>query len=333
MIKVAQIGIGHDHAIVAMDSILRQKDIFEFVGFCECEDEEFARPSREKMCPDAKEITLEEILNDETITAVFVETNDWNLTKYARLALEHNKHVHMDKPGSQNHEDYKKTVMLAKEKGLVFHTGYMYRYNPVIMEIFDNIESIGEIYSVEAHMDCYHFEEKRKWLDHFKGGMLCFLGCHLIDLVYRLQGEPEEVIPLNCTTDGIAKEDLGFCVFKYKNGLSFVKTCANEVGGFHRRQLVIVGEKGTVEVRPLEWYASDDYQLLDTEYSILLKENKGCNWNTAHKKQKCVPYNRYDTMMASFASYVLKEKENPYTYEYEIKLHNLIMRACGIENP
>ena len=331
MIRIAQIGIGHDHAIVTMDSILRQKDIFEFVGFCECEDEEFARPTRERMCPDAKEISLEEILNDQTITAVLIETNDWNLTKYTKMALEHNKHVHMDKPGSQNHQEYKDTVLMAKEKNLVFHVGYMYRYNPVLMEIFDNISQIGEIYSVEAHMNCYHSDEKRQWLDHFKGGMLCFLGCHLIDLVYRLQGEPNEVIPLSCATDGKAKEDLGFCVFKYEKGLSFVKTCANELGGFHRRQLVITGSEGTIEVRPLEWYASNDYQLLETEYSIVLKSEDGAKWSTAHKKQKCEPFNRYDTMMASFASFVSGGKENPYTYEYEIKLHNLLMRACGVE--
>ena len=333
MIRIAQIGIGHDHAIVTMQSVLRLKDTFEFVGFCECEDEAFARPSRESICPEAKQISLDEILNDETITAVFIECSDWNLTKYARMALEHNKHVHMDKPGSQNHQDYKKTVLMAKGKGLIFHVGYMYRYNPVLMDIFNNISQIGEIYSVEAHMDCYHLEEKRKWLNHFKGGMLCFLGCHLVDLVYRLQGEPKEVIPLNCSSDGIAKEDLGFCVFKYEKGLSFVKTCANEVGGFNRRQLVIIGENGTIEVRPLEWYASADYQLLDTEYSILLKNEKGSNWNTAPKKQKSAPYNRYDTMMKSFASYVLNEKENPFSYEYEINLHNLLMRACGIKNP
>ncbi len=329
MIRVAQIGIGHDHAMVTMDSILRQKDIFEFAGFCECENEAFARPARENMCPDAKEITLEEILADKTITAVLIECNDWNLTKYARLAIEYNKHVHMDKPGSQDHEDYKNTVLLAKKKGLVFHVGYMYRYNPVLMEIFDNISQIGEIYSVEAHMDCKLPEEKRKWLDNFKGGMMCFLGCHLVDLIFRLQGEPKEVIPLNCSSDGAAKEDLGFCVFKYEKGLSFIKTCANEISGFHRRQLVIIGELGTIEVRPLEWYADDKCTLMETEYSITMQEENENPWTVAPKKQRCPKYNRYDAMMASFASYVLKEKENPFTYEYEINLHNLLMRACG----
>ena len=41
------------------------------------------------------------------------------------------------------------------------------------------------------------------------------------------------------------------------------------------------------------------------------------------------PYGRYDTMMISFAEYVRGEKQNPFTYEYERKLHKVILKACG----
>ena len=43
-------------------------------------------------------------------------------------------------------------------------------------------------------------------------------------------------------------------VFKYKNGCSFAKTSATEGCGFLRRQLVISGSKGTIEINPIEWY-------------------------------------------------------------------------------
>ena len=42
-------------------------------------------------------------------------------------------------------------------------------------------------------MSCDHPLEKRKWLSSFQGGMSFFLGCHLTDLIYTLQGTPEEV--------------------------------------------------------------------------------------------------------------------------------------------
>ncbi len=330
MIKIAQIGIGHDHAIVTMDSIIRNSDIFEFVGFCECEDEAHARALREKMCPTARELTLKEILEDESITAVAVETNDEFLTKYALMAARFGKHVHMDKPGSQDHKEFTETAETLKKQGKVFHLGYMYRYNPVLKEIFALKDSLGTIYSVEAHMDCEHLEEKRRWLNKFKGGMTCYLGCHLIDLVYRLQGEPNEVLPLSVSTDGVADADLGFAVFKYDNGISFIKACANEVGGFNRRQLVINAENATVEVRPLEWYADASYSNLETEYGIVYKKVGDNSWAKKRDIKKCPPFNRYDGMMRAFYSYVTGEKKNPFDYDFEIALHSLILRACGM---
>ena len=39
-----------------------------------------------------------------------------------------------------------------------------------------------------------------------------------------------------------------------------------------------------------------------------------------------------DTMMASFAAMVRGEKENPYTYEYELNLYKTVLKACGVEN-
>ena len=81
----------------------------------------------------------------------------------------------------------------------------------------------------------------------------------MIDIILRIMGEPEEIIPMNCSTgiDGIAGKDYGFAVFRYAKGVSFAKTCAKELGGFERRQIVICGSKGTIELRSLEEYESD----------------------------------------------------------------------------
>ncbi len=34
-------------------------------------------------------------------------------------------------------------------------------------------------------------------------------------------------------------------------------------------------------------------------------------------------------MLKAFASYIKGEAENPYSYEYEKRLHNIILKACG----
>ena len=103
-------------------------------------------------------------------------------------------------------------------------------------------------------MSVLHDSSKRQWLSTLPGGMMLFLGCHLVDLVFMMCGEPEEIIPFNCSTHcgGVESEDYGFAVFRYSNGVSFVKTCAAEVNGFERRQIVVCGTKGTVRIESIE---------------------------------------------------------------------------------
>ena len=73
-------------------------------------------------------MTLDEILNDPTIDAVTVETEEKYLTKYAYLAALKNKHIHMEKPGGTNLDEFEKLTNTIKDKGIVFHICYMYRY-------------------------------------------------------------------------------------------------------------------------------------------------------------------------------------------------------------
>lgn len=338
-IKIAQIGVGHDHATFIYDSLLRLNDFFEVKGFCVCEGEEPAYEAHKNtIYAKGEKYSAEDILNDPELDAVVIETNEAELVKYAGLALEHGLHVHMDKPGSADHAEFEKLMLCAKAKGLTMSLGYMYRYNPVILKVMEAIEKgeLGEIYSVEAHMDCLHTINKRKWLATLPGGMMYFLGCHLIDLIVRIQGTPEEIIPLNTCTgfDGVTCLDYGMAVLKYPKGISFAKTCATEPGGFMRRQLVVCGEKGTLEINPFERYVASLYDEFNIVTGVRFSgkeaaENNG--WNYQADYMETNPFNRYDSMLKAFGSMVRGEKENPYTYEYEIQMHKIMLCACGLQ--
>lgn len=325
-IKIAQIGTsqnGHGNRI--FNSLKKNSDIFEIVGYHFPENEREKFPNNMEMFKEYKELTLDEILNDPEIEAVTIETEEIYLTKYALMAAEHGKHIHMEKPGGIDLAGFEKLVEILKSKKLAFSTGYMYRFNPKIQEAFAKVKNgeLGEIYSVEAHMDCKHPVKVRQWLQNFPGGMMFYLGCHLIDLIYQIQGEPEEIIPLNCSTgyDEVTADDYGMVVFKYKNGVSFAKTCANEDGGFLRRQLVICGEKGTIEIKPIEVLTEGG------QYTVM-NEAYGDDWFKAWDTSKSEVHDRYDDMMRNFAE-IVRGKENPYSYDYELELYKIILKCCG----
>jgi predicted dehydrogenase len=337
-LKVIQIGIGHDHGTSGFNSILRQPDVFDVVGFAVPEEELESGKWEDQISEyrDQRKIpyySVEEILNLPNVEAALIECEDLFLTKYALLAIKKGLHVYMDKPGSPNLEEFEELVSIAKEKKLTFSVGYMYRFNPMIMEAKRRIDNgeIGEIYCVEADIDCEHTTAKKNWLENFPGGMMYFLGCHLVDLLNIFQGEPEEVLPLNCSTgiDGVKALDYGMAVYKYKNGVSFVKSCASECGGYMRRQLVICGSKGTIEFRPLETF--DENAPRDYLYTEMRVTGKDMGWQHFEPKVRSEYFNRFDAMLKCFADVAKGRIENPYPYEHELSTYKLLLKSCGVE--
>lgn len=330
-IRVGQIGCAHDHAGCVIQSLRKLTDVFEVIGYAVPEGEaarSYDHP--ETLYDGLRRMTPEELLDAPGLDAVIVETSEPNLTRYALAAARRGLPVHMDKPGGLDYAEFRELVRTAKEKRSILHLGYMYRYNPEVQKLLREIKEgkLGEIYSVEAQMNCAHQSQKRAWLGKFPGGMLFFLGCHLIDLIYRIQGEPEEVIPLSCATgiDGVTAEDFGMAVMRYKNGVSFAKSCAAEQGGFLRRQLVVCGSRGTVQLLPFEIY-SPDGGVATCVREIF--DNPGWGYD-GERRQTAFP-DRYDGMMRAFAEYVTGEKENPYSYDSELAVYRLLLRACGVK--
>ena len=331
-IRIAQVGTNSmTHGAPTLDSILKHGDLYEFVGIAEPTDEwkHNLDTPRYKAVP---QYTVEELLQIDRLDAVAVETNEELSTQYAQPFADRGVAVHLEKPGAPDHAAFVRLADTLRRKGLPLHLWYMYRYNPLVRRAFQYAAEgrLGEILSVEAQMNCLHMPENRQWLKRFPGGMMYFLGCHLVDLTYRLQGMPDEVIPLNrpSGTDGVTADDFGFAVLKYKKGVSFLKTTAVEVNGYTRRQLVINGTEGTVEIKPLEAFADGGGSLL-TASGAYTPIGRATSWADHSEKWTTEPFDRYDAMMEDFAGLVRGEHENAWDYDCEIAVHRLLLRCCG----
>lgn len=326
-IRIAQIGTSRNsHGNDIFKTLKKENDIFEIVGYAFPENERMKFPENMEMFEGYQELALNEILNDPTIEAVTVETEECYLTKYAQMAASAGKHIHMEKPGGTDLTAFEKLIETVRKKEVVFHIGYMYRYNPLIKQLLEEIQrgDLGEILCVEAQMNCNHTKELKDWLKNYQGGSLFFLGCHLIDLILQIQGTPERVIPLSRSTglEEVTAEDFGMVVFEYPKGISFAKVNSNEIGGFARRQFVVTGSKKTVEIKPLEMWQSDGVFTEKTEYGE-------SNWLDRGQHQKTEVYGRYTAMLRAFAQMVNGNVENPYTYDYELELYRMILKCCG----
>ena len=325
-IRIGQIGIGHNHGSEKMRAVRKFPELFEVVGWCEEDEDWIAKRGDLDVYRDLPRLTREELLAYPDIDAMLIETDVWRMMSAAEACVRRGIHIHLDKPAGEDFAEYERIMRTAKKNHAVVQLGYMYRNNPGVQYILERVRSgeMGRVLMVHAEMNTEHDADFRKWLEHFAGGDMYIFGSHLIDLVMLLQGAPSAVHSFLDKThfDGTDSYDSTLAVLQYPMAASTVRINSFEANGYGRRQLVVVCEKGSFEIKPFERPTrlfftpkgtGKTYEYAATE--ITLPELTG----------------RYDTMMQDFAKMVRGEMENPFSYDYELALHRVILEASGIK--
>ena len=323
-IKVAQIGIGHNHGSEKMRAVRKFPEDFEVVGFSESNPEWLRSRGNLDVYQGIPLLQEEEILNYPGLDAVLVETDVWDLIPTAQRCVDHGLHVHVDKPAGENLQEFEKLLDAAQWRKLVVQMAYMYRYNNAVQYAYDMMKSgvLGEIFEIDAVMSTEHSRDYREWLTHFKGGSMYIFGCHLIDLLIWFRGWPDRIVPYLGKThlDGVDVYDNNLAVFDYANGASTVRVSSVEVNGYGRRQFVVLGTKGSIEIKPFEQPTVITYA----------KAGSGQSYADIKEVVKLPPMGgRYDEQMLDFARCVRGEKENPFNYAHERVVHQATLIASG----
>lgn len=325
MIKIGQIGIGHNHGEAKMMAVRKFPELFEVVGFAEENEEWIKKRGNFKGYEDLKRYSADELI--EKCDALLIETDVWDLTKTAQKCIDAGKHIHMDKPASGTLDEYKYLLDTAKAKNLVVQLAYMYRYNPAVQKCIELIKEgkLGEIYSINAEMSTYHPKEYKKWLTNFGGGIMYILGSHLVDLIVYILGKPDKITSFlkHTNLDDVNFPDNNLAVLEYEKALARVFVSSVEVNGFGRRQFMVSGSKGTVNIcpieRPLTMTYSDtiiaDASYEDRKIYIPFEDNTASG--------------RYDEMMKDFYAYIKGTKENPFTYEHDYAVQEVLSEIIG----
>lgn len=324
-LKVGQIGIGHNHGASKMRAVRKFPELFEVIGYAEENERWIEKRGESDAYAGLARMSVGEIIEKSDL--VLIESDVWDLTKYAKMCVDAGKHIHMDKPASGTLEEYKYVLDTAKEKNLVVQLGYMYRYNPAIKATLEHIKNgdLGEIYSINAEMSTFHQPEYRKWLKNFGGGIMYILGSHLVDLIVYMMGEPKSITSFLKHTglDGVDVEDNNLAVLEYDKALARIFVSSVEVNGYGRRQFVVAGSKGTVNICPME------------KPTVMTYADTAMEGKTYADVKTTIPFDlnpsdsRYDEMMKDLYAYIMGTKENPFTYEHDYLVQKVLSEIVG----
>lgn len=174
--------------------------------------------------PQAKQFRhLDEMLEDENIDLVVVNTPNVTHYEYVKKALNAGKHVVVEKPFAPSTANCEELISLAKEKNKILTVYHNRRYDSDFLAIKKLLDQklIGKIKEAEFHYD--RFDENLSYKLHKeineKGtGCLYDLGSHLIDQALVLFGSPEYVFADIFNMRPVSKVDDYFEVLLYYNG-------------------------------------------------------------------------------------------------------------------
>jgi scyllo-inositol 2-dehydrogenase (NADP+) len=142
--------------------------------------------------------TLEELLADEAVELVIVNTPNYTHFDYARQALRASKHVILEKPFTVTEAEGLELIGLAKQMGKKLTSFQSRRFDSDYRTVKRVVDSgvLGKIVEVEFHYDRYTPALSPKVHKETPGpgrGLLYDLGSHLIDQVLQLFGDPDFV--------------------------------------------------------------------------------------------------------------------------------------------
>lgn len=139
----------------------------------------------------------QELLNDDEIELVVITTPTHLHFEQAKMALEKNKNVLVEKPYVSSHEEALELNRIADEKGLFIAAYQNRRYDGDFLTISELKEqgALDKIYELSMTWDFDYPVKDEKWREEgHKGVNFAFdLGAHFIDQALQLFGEPEDL--------------------------------------------------------------------------------------------------------------------------------------------
>ena len=191
-----------------------------------------------------------EIAENPEIDAVTVAVPDQFHRQISCDLLRAGKHVLCEKPLALTREDVKEIIKAADESGRIFMVGQICRFTPAFEKAKEIVASgeIGDIYFIESEYAHDYMKFADGWrADPLRHGVIGG-GCHAVDLIRWIAGDPIEVFAYGThrLLPQVEYDDATIAVMKFDEntaGKVFVSTgCKRD----YTMRTVIYGTKGTI---------------------------------------------------------------------------------------
>ncbi|KAA6411967.1 MAG: NAD binding Rossmann fold protein [Lasallia pustulata] len=173
----------------------------------------------------------EEMVNDPEVDVVVVTSTPSSHFELTKMALEHGKHVAVEKPFTHTHQEAEELIAIAKEHQRLITVYQNRRWDSDFLTLSELIKNktLGRVTEVETHFDRHSpkVSPGREWKTQDIGGTAGYdLGTHMTDQVVTLFGMPKRITAfIGAQREGRSASDEDSCtiLLHYEGMMATVK--------------------------------------------------------------------------------------------------------------
>lgn len=191
----------------------------------------------------------ESIIKHDEIDAIYIPLPPALHYRWAKLALENDKHVFVEKPSTCYLKDIENLINIARKKGLALHENYMFVFHNQIKELNDIIAAGKQVGTPRIYRISFGFP--RRALTDFRykrelgGGALLDAGGYTLRYATILLGATARVIAAQANYEPDIEVDIfGSATMVNNNGMT--AQLAFGMDNDYRCEIEVWGSKGTL---------------------------------------------------------------------------------------
>lgn len=207
--------------------------------------------------------SLEELVGDEDVDVVYVNTPNHLHYPQAKAALEAGKAVLCEKPFTLNARELEELIQIAREKKLFLMEAMWVRFLPAVVRLREDLAAgaIGEPFWLRAN---FHTRASVEASNRFYnlamgGGALLDLGIYPISFVSMVMGGQPKKIQTAAQIGETGVDEHFAAVFQYEEGA--MASISAGFDGFFKDDVLIVGRQGRIGAERVDGWALERYQI------------------------------------------------------------------------
>lgn len=211
---------------------------------------------------------IDDMFLDEAVDIIYITTPHNTHYEFMKKALEHGKHIFVEKSITLNSRELNEMQALAQAKGLIIGEAMTIWHMPIYKKLWEIVQSgqLGKVQMITMNFGSFkeYNMENRFFNMNLAGGAMLDIGVYALSIVRSFMDEKPEDIVSQWQASPTGSDEMATILLK--NGLGQMATVALSMHSKQPKRAVISCEKAYIEI--MEYPRADKAVIVDAETGV-----------------------------------------------------------------